>query len=274
MKQIDSSTATIDNTFTEGDPTTPEAATQVTADWLNVLQAELIKIVKMAGITPDQTSADKNQIAKALAVHVAGLDFYSDTGTANTYTLAVTGSGEAANTQPPAYFDGMRVRFFPGNNNTGASTAKVGTLTAKDIKIGAGAGTNPTAGVISAGNMIQLVFDAANDCFKIVNPKIDNDVVSLVQNGYKKEANGFIIQWGYVASIAVDTRQAVTFPITFPNAIFVAVANYVSTGTFEDHGESYGVNSLTVSGMNIENNYITPTQVEKSYPATWIAIGW
>lgn len=56
MHRIDSSTATPDNRFTEGDPTIPIAATTVTADWLNGVQEELVAILSAAGITPNKAS--------------------------------------------------------------------------------------------------------------------------------------------------------------------------------------------------------------------------
>ena len=56
MHRIDSSTATPDNRFTEGDPTIPIAATTVTADWLNGVQEELVAILTAAGIVPNKAS--------------------------------------------------------------------------------------------------------------------------------------------------------------------------------------------------------------------------
>ena len=56
MHRIDSSTATPDNRFTEGDPTIPVAATTVTAEWLNSVQEELVAILTAAGIAPNKVS--------------------------------------------------------------------------------------------------------------------------------------------------------------------------------------------------------------------------
>ena len=62
MHRIDSSTATPDNRFTEGNPVIPIPATTVTADWLNSVQEELCAIVAAAGI-----ELDKTQHAQVLA---------------------------------------------------------------------------------------------------------------------------------------------------------------------------------------------------------------
>lgn len=56
MHRIDSSTATPDNRFTEGDPTIPIPATTVRAAWLNSVQEELIAILAAAGISPDKSN--------------------------------------------------------------------------------------------------------------------------------------------------------------------------------------------------------------------------
>lgn len=56
MHRIDSSTATPDNRFTEGDPTIPVPATTVTAAWLNALQEEAIAVLAAAGIAPDKAN--------------------------------------------------------------------------------------------------------------------------------------------------------------------------------------------------------------------------
>lgn len=56
MHRIDSSTATPDNRFTEGDPTIPVPATTVTAAWLNAMQEELVAILTAAGIAPNKAS--------------------------------------------------------------------------------------------------------------------------------------------------------------------------------------------------------------------------
>jgi len=166
MKLIDHATATEDDEFTEGNPGTGTPATRVTAQWLNVIQAELAKIVKMAGIALDQTGVDRDQVAKAMAVHVGSLDFYEDTGAADAYVLTATGSGDGVNELPFEYSRGLRARFIPDNSNSGACTARIGALAIKNIKKGAGAGSDPASGDITAGVPIELVFDDVNDCWK------------------------------------------------------------------------------------------------------------
>ena len=56
MHRIDSSTATPDGRFTEGNPTIPVPATTVTADWLNSMQEEAIAVLTAAEIAPDKAN--------------------------------------------------------------------------------------------------------------------------------------------------------------------------------------------------------------------------
>ena len=69
MHRIDSSTATPDNRFTEGDPTIPVPATTVTAAWLNGVQEELLAILTAAGIAPDK--ANNAQVLAAILKLIA-----------------------------------------------------------------------------------------------------------------------------------------------------------------------------------------------------------
>ena len=69
MHRIDSSTATPDNRFTEGNPTIPVPATTVTADWLNSVQEEAVAVIEAAGIAPDK--ANNAQVLAAIRKLIA-----------------------------------------------------------------------------------------------------------------------------------------------------------------------------------------------------------
>lgn len=69
MHRIDSSTATPDNRFTEGDPTIPVPATTVTAAWLNAMQEETIAVLEAVGIAPDK--ANNSQVLAAIRKLIA-----------------------------------------------------------------------------------------------------------------------------------------------------------------------------------------------------------
>lgn len=111
-------------------------------------------LISSTGITP--SAADLFQVAKSISNYAAHGDFYTDSGTAGVYVLSVTGSKQA----PTAYDTGMRARFVPGNDNTGASTGNVAGLGVKNIKTPAG--NDPAGGDIPAGLEVTLVYDGTN----------------------------------------------------------------------------------------------------------------
>ena len=69
MHRIDTSTATSDGLFTEGDPLVPTPATVVSADWLNSVQEELAAIVANAGL--ELQKADNTQVLTAILQIIA-----------------------------------------------------------------------------------------------------------------------------------------------------------------------------------------------------------
>mgnify|MGYP000911705505 CR=1 FL=1 len=64
MHRIDTPGATPDNRFTEGDPTIPTAATEVSAEWLTAVQEEVAAVIAGAGIALDK--ADNGQLLEAI----------------------------------------------------------------------------------------------------------------------------------------------------------------------------------------------------------------
>lgn len=70
MHRIDGEGATVDNKFTEGNPSTGALATTVTADWCNAVQEEILAVLAEAGITPLKT--DNGQLVAAILSLIAG----------------------------------------------------------------------------------------------------------------------------------------------------------------------------------------------------------
>ena len=128
-----------------------DSAPQCDAEYLNSVRAELNSIITNTGQTP--TTATLTQLETAVSIHAAGGDFYTDSGAADAYVLSTVGSKLA----PDDYFNGMKVRFLPGNANTGASTVNVATLGSINIKLADGS-TDPAAGDIGTTE-IQLTYD-------------------------------------------------------------------------------------------------------------------
>ncbi len=64
MFKIDSEGATVDNKFTEGDPALSVPATVVSDEWLNSVQAEIIKVIEENDITLNKL--DETQLNQAI----------------------------------------------------------------------------------------------------------------------------------------------------------------------------------------------------------------
>lgn len=133
----------------------------------NSLCDEAENFVTEAGLTLDvgsETTPDPNPTQMSQAMYMAGrdADAFTDSGSANSYTLTkIRGKAETA------YRDGARFRFVPANTNTGASTVNIQAIGSKNIRfidnsvLGAGA--------IQANKLCEIYYDLAADNFKLMN---------------------------------------------------------------------------------------------------------
>lgn len=119
MHKIDTTGATEDNEFTDGNPLTGTPATVVGAKWLNTLQREMIAILVEAGITPDDSVDD--QVLQAIIVIAAG------GGSAVTAAaVSVLDSAE--------YFDGINVEAVLAEIGEYIQDAATSTMAANRIR--------------------------------------------------------------------------------------------------------------------------------------------
>jgi hypothetical protein len=89
---------------------------------------------------------------------------------------------------------------------------------------------------------------------------------SLTSAGFQKLPGGLIIQWGQSATSA-GTGTLVSLPVTFPNAIFIALAtDRADTSASSLEKTSIGTAGFTTSGFNIIS--------EIASSAFWVAIGY
>jgi len=132
----------------------------VDSEWLNVIQNESKNVIESTG----QTLSDVNtsQWAHSMVNYAGAGNFYTDTGSVNSYALGV----QTDYKKPSRYKNGMLVRFRPANANTGSSTINVAELGVKDIKKADGT-TDLSGGEIVATSDCYLRFDAENDAFVI-----------------------------------------------------------------------------------------------------------
>lgn len=84
-----------------------------------------------------------------------------------------------------------------------------------------------------------------------------------VDAGYQKIAGGFIIQWGYSASVNLDAF-AVTFPIAFPNKCVFAAAD-IYNGVTDQLLRAIPTHTTTGMSGNINGS--------GNHPVKWVAMG-
>lgn len=124
-------------------------------------------------ISSDQapSTGDLNQIGKAMANYTATADFYTDSGSANVYTLTAISPFQT----PSKYTNGMKIRFRPANNGTGAATVAVGALGAKSIKKADGV-TDVASGDIVTTADLELRYDGTN--FRLTGSSATSSVIT------------------------------------------------------------------------------------------------
>ncbi len=172
------------------------------AEWNNVPD-ELENAITDTGIA--LTGLDLHQLSKTISNYVGSGDFYSESGIANAYVLGVIGSKKA----PTAYVVGMRVRFVPGNSNTGASTvnvASLGLLDVKDIN-----GNDVIAGEINQGVAVEMYFDGTNMVLYQNGTKVPQEDFTNIIIGGEFGKNPFQRGDTFSSPIATDTHIADRF---------------------------------------------------------------
>lgn len=93
----------------------------------------------------------------------------------------------------------------------------------------------------------------------------DEFVASLAINGYQKLPSGLIIQWGITGALAAGQSTFVTFPISFPNAIWAIAPCALSTSNSNQYAPTvFGVTATSFNVGSIGSGYSG---------ITWIAIG-
>lgn len=98
------------------------------------------------------------------------------------------------------------------------------------VLLGLRAATSTLTGVVELATDAEV--QAGTDTARVVTPAgLASFAQALSASGYKKFPGGAILQWGVTAA---GTSVPVTFPVTFPNAVYfinVFDADYSSTPT-------------------------------------------
>jgi hypothetical protein len=115
------------------------------AEWNQL--SDVDNLTTTSGQTPSTT--DLFQLSIASARYSSGGQFFTDSGTANTYVLSSVSPFKSPVDATNTYFNGMTIRFRAGNANSGASTININGAGLKNLKKEDGS-TDLTAGNILA----------------------------------------------------------------------------------------------------------------------------
>ncbi|MDI4664725.1 hypothetical protein K9U40_10345 [Xanthobacter autotrophicus] len=147
------------NGFRDRNMTAGLPGTEVTANWLNDIQEELIGLIEICGLAPALGS--RVQIIESLRriVQQQAWTYAVNTGTANAVvaTLAVA---------PPALVDGLACEVKMPAANTGPATLAVNLLTAKPIEL---AGAALAADAWGAGDIVAFRYSASDEVWQVSN---------------------------------------------------------------------------------------------------------
>jgi len=272
MKRIDHPSATTDKKFTEGDPTRDIKATVVTADWLNVLQEELINMAIAGGVTPDQTSVDINQLLEALVMQVGLMDFYVATINPtdnNIWELSrprqrpgVTTDYVHLHPLPKAYVEGLTVRFRAPAANTATTTVRFSGLT-ESHPLREFTGSRLVANKIAQGDSLGLVYCGGAVPSWCVWPQIINTSVAPPVTPPAEDPDEIFWYKNQGAAASVDPIRGVITPAQNNNdGSIIGHYGYVVWN-------SEIVNSMTgASVLPGGLNHIIQLPVDKTYEIT------
>lgn len=163
-------------------------STLTSVEW-NQLPQEVQNLITDLGIA--LSNADLDQLGKAMAAFLASGDFYSESGVADAYVLSPIGSKQG----PASLIDGLRVRFRPGNANTGSSTVNVNAIGAKIIK--REDGSNLQSGDMTTDHDAIIRYDGTD--FLLMN--YTNSEITIRSRGH---ISGLLISNGTDAAHDID----------------------------------------------------------------------
>lgn len=271
--------------FTNGNPAGGVPATIVDADWLNMIQQELINIVQAAGEMPSKTTY--NQVLLAIKRLVQSQVVLTDTGAANAYVVANTPA--LTNT---TWANSVVQQFIVAHANTGASTFSPDALTAIPIY---GLGLQPLQGGelaaggtailmkqtitgVNSGNPIAVLLECSGGAQQVAPATQSRHAVNLgqfasllAQNGYQKLPNGLIVQWGMVGAIAANSSLDVIYPIAFPNS-FLSISTIAGALTV-GAPQIAGVNSSGTGNQKAGFTAWNSSSSAATQPGGYIALG-
>lgn len=151
------------------------------------------------------------QVSTAMSIYSACGNFYTDSGSANSYILAITGSLQS----PIVYRDGMLIRFIPANSNSGASNVTVGSLGSKNIVRQGGSALE--AGDLTAGIYANAVYNSGLGKFILLEQ--NQPMVGELAFGYMTVKPGYLfLQDGYTIG---NSASSATYAGAYTQSLFI-----------------------------------------------------
>lgn len=187
-------------------------------------------------INSDRTATEQgfDRLPTRASMDAGSVWFVEDTGSADAYAVAMQKTATA-------YTDGMSFTMRVANTNTGACTVDVDGIGAKAIKLANTA--DPIAGDLTAGDTVDLVYDADEDHFRITSVvrSIINGQASMsdaeIKTAYENNAD---------TNALTDTEKA---GLTYIENISAAGESEASKAVTADAGGDVTLNGdLTVDG--------------------------
>jgi len=232
--------------------------TEVTANWLNTVQEELLALVELSGGAA--SSADSQQVSRASMSQrlnwVAGVG-----GTANALTIALTPA-------PAALADliGVPLRLKIATANTLGATLSVNGLTAMPITRPSGVALQ--AGDLAVGSIVTVVYDGT--VYRALTlPNFG--VTGAPSVPWTRWPNGLIIQFG---SLGTSSSGAVfiAYPISFTTVTVAVVVTDESSPVTASQMSVFGTGGYTLSGFQVIATRDFSTNLSDS--ANYIAVGY
>lgn len=202
--------------FTNGNPGLSQPATIVDQDWLNSVQEELVAIATATGTALSKTTRTQALTAIQQMIQRASVNFANDTGAANayvgTYTPAVA-----------SYTDGMVLRLYIANANTGASTFNGGGGALSVLRAD---GSALVAGDIPAASTASFQYKSSTNNFRLLSV-----TQAFSANAVQQQTGNYAAASGTNTITATFSPAVASHVVGMPLRIKIA-NNNTSTVTF------------------------------------------